>query len=238
MKTLHQNSEGLAKGLLPYIETALPNSTCRPWNRYEFQETEWLLSPVREWPLCRVCKYYTDMVRGEDPMDGELCAGIYVEKGFTGDAAKMNKANECMDASWGWHTVLTDIRSGKIADVLTALPAECRDGTEIAISGGYDGPTYGTYRLRLRFSDDGAPFTVHAEEPVPHLAAIGSVTSWETFAKVMDTLAVDDWLWVDMYIHIRLSLASRTGVSEGEVWTDQELWNHFLQPLEPWVSQR
>jgi len=46
--TKHTSSENFAKGILPHIQTAFPSTTCRPWNRFESQETEWLLSPVRE----------------------------------------------------------------------------------------------------------------------------------------------------------------------------------------------
>lgn len=120
--TQHQNSEGLAKGLLPYIQTALSGATCRPWNRFESQETEWLLSPVREWPLVRPCKYYTAMTRTEDPTESRLVAGIYVEKGRTGDAAKMSKANERMDSRWGWHNVVTGFRSLKFPTCWVPFP--------------------------------------------------------------------------------------------------------------------
>ena len=234
--TLHQNSEGLAKGLLPYIQTALPSTTCRPWNRFDSQETEWLLSPVREWPLVRPCKYYTAMSRAEDPTESQLVGGIYVEKGRTGDAAKMSKGNECMDARWGWHAVVKGFHSHEIPEVLEALPDECRGQVEVQVSGGYPEDTFGTYRVRVHAPDGSAPFTVDAEAPVPHLAAVGRVTSWDEFAASLEALSTDDWLWVDMYIRIRLLPTPRVGEPRANVWTDQQLWNEFLESFLPWVT--
>ena len=235
--TPHQNSEGLAKGLLPYIQTALPSSTCRPWNRYEFQETEWLLSPVHEFPLYRACKYYTDMLRDEDPTKSELVAGIYVEKGFTGDAAKMNKSNECMDSKWGWHKVVQSICSGEIPAILNDFIGKHLAPIDVLVSGGYDSNTYGSYRLRLLASEDGAQFDVQTEQSTSLLAAFESVTSWTELVTTLETIMNDDWLWVDMYIRVHLSLKPRIGTVSKAVWTDQQLWSEFMEPFLPCVTR-
>ena len=237
MMTQHQNSEGLAKGLLPYIETALPTATCRPYNRFESQETEWLLSPVRgEVPLYRPSKYYTVMNRADDPTDSQLLAGLYVEKGFTGDAAKMGKVNERMDASWGWHDVMKGFCSGKLSAVLEAMPSALRQQTEIQVSGGYPEDTYGSYQIHRPERGKGSPLTVDIETPVPHLAVIGSVSSWDDLAAALTTITANDWLWIDLYIYVRLGVAPRTAKAGKTMLTDQQLWNGFLEPLLPWIT--
>lgn len=234
--TVHQNSDGFAKGLLPFVQTVCPTATCRPWNRFEQAETAWLLSPVREWPIYRPTKYYTVMRRAAEPSDSRLLAGIYTEKGYTGDAAKMGKADERMDAGWGWHKVLKGLHSGELPAVFAAMPVAVREQLEIDIGGGYPGDTYGTYRVHMDDGVGNGRLRVDVVKPVPKLAVIAGVESWQKLAAALTAVAAENWLWIDLYIHVRLGLASRTGGADETLLADQQIWGDVLRPMLPWIT--
>lgn len=231
--TYSDSSEYLAKNLLHYMQEDVPNATCRPWNRFEANETEWLISPVREWPLYRPSKYFATRVKPCDAHDDPAFAtGLYVEKGFSGDACTVKQANECMTANWGWHAVIAGLRSGELADVLQDLGAPCRHNTTIVISGGYEGPAYGEYRITIR-SDCLQVTVVTPSDP---LAPLARVHSWRELAQALDTMTDDGWLWVDLYIQLRLEEAAHTCVKNA--WGDNQVWSDFLKPLFPWISEK
>jgi hypothetical protein len=240
MKTImtsHQNSDGFAKGLLPFVLTARKSTSCRPWNPWNAPETEWLLSPVREWPAYRPSKYFTEMDRAEEPVDSRLHVGIYAEKGYDGEARKAYPENQLMDASWGWHRVLDGFRLGAIPGILAGMPPMCRAQTMIRFGGGYGGPVDGDYTITINEGSE-TLLTTTVEDPCKEMAALAAVGSWKELVTALDTLASDGWLWVNFYVYLRLGLAPRDRKPDDEVWTDQQVWSRFLEPLLPWISEK
>jgi hypothetical protein len=237
LMTSHQNSEGLAKGLLPFVRTARPLTSCLPWNRFDPQVTEWLLSPVKEWPSNRPSKYYTYMTQGDNPADSRLQAGLYVEKGFGHDARMIYVGNQIMDDRWGWHHVLDGFRSGAIPGILAGLPPAAQAQTVIRLFGGYEGAEWGDYLITLGTSGE-ADITVSAEQPCREMAALASVKSWKDLPTALDTLTSDQWLWVNCYVYVNLGLLPHAKAPDDKVWTDAQVWNRFLEPLLPWISEK
>ena len=235
--TKHQNSEGFAKGLLPFFLAARPSASCFPWNPWNAPETEWLLTPVKGNPAYRPSKYFTEMDRADEPADSRLHAGIYVEKGYDGDARKVFPRNQLMDATWGWHHVLDGVRSGTIPSVLSGMPPACQAQTVINLYGGYDGAEYGNYLITLTDSNGGALLT-SVDQPCKEMAPLATVQSWPDLAAALDRMTKDGWLWMNFYIYLQLGLAPREGAPVGEIWSDQHVWSRFLEPLLPWISEK
>ena len=237
--TKHQNSEQFAKGLFHYILTARPSTYCRPYNPWEMPEAEWILSPVKEYPAYRPSKYYTEMVYAKPPEDGRLNAGIYVEKGFTGDAKGGNPNTQQMDASWGWHHVLDGIRSGDIPNILAGMPRACRPQIHMRLFGGYEVETHegGDYIISLKKGNE-VELVTTVVEPCKEMAVLATVKSWKDLAVALDELTANGWLWVNFYIYLQFGLAQREGTPGGEEWTDQQVWNQFLEPLLPWITKK
>lgn len=238
--TPHQNSESLAKGLLPQIETALPNLSCRPWDRFKWSETEWLLSPVKEFPLYRPCKYFTMMKKAEDPAESRLLAGIYVEKGFESVARTIFPPNQIMDKSWGWNGVLNGCREGAIPAVIGKFPSQCLSQTFLKVFGGYEhpegkeeSPPGGDYFITLN-GDNTLSTTV--KKAFKEMSPLETVKSWKDLSAALDVLTRDGWLWVNFYLYLSMPIAPRVGKPEGEVWTDDLVWMRFLKPFLPWIT--
>ncbi len=240
--TPHQNSQSLANGLLPQMETVLPRLASRPWNRYEWLDTEWLISPVKEFPLYRPCKYFTMMDKVEDPAESRLRAGLYVEKGYGDVARALHPEKQIMEDDWGWPRFLEGFKSGAIPSVLNGLSGPCKAQIELNLFGGYDDSegrlveeTFGDYTFTLKGNDS---LAVDVEAKSKETASLADVKDWKHLVAALDTLTRDDYLWLNFYLGLSMPIAPRVGTPKGEVWTDDIVWTRFLKPFLPWITMK
>jgi len=207
---------------------------------------EWLIIPSRvDWPAYRPAKYITDLISADDPKDNVLLVGYYVEKGYTGDAARAAvKANCVMESDWAWHDMLDGFRSGGMANAIESLPEQCLSQLQIRISAGLCGYDYkkewADYRLSV--SRGKANFAVEEKNRSKAAAVtnkLAEVETWGDLTELLDRFNEEDWLWVNLYINLRLHFAGRSEKCPAGLatWTDLDIWDRYLKAFLPWVRE-
>jgi len=246
--TSYRSPQEVCKAIGAIAQQRFQKLSPRPWNRYEPDESSWWLVPSGDLPAYRYGKFYFDWA-GSDR--SALLCGLYMEKGIGEEAAQAYLSPKgrryIMDSGWSWFTLLRDLQHG-IRNVVEALGQSLPFPIEFRIDGGYvsDPESFDRYASDLPWD----VYTLHwlhsrgvfelaeAKREAKLLDQLGGVTNFAQLFEVLDSLSQNPWLWLDVFICIRLQIAvKRSSETEtSDLWQAGTMWDRFLSHLIPWVT--
>lgn len=211
--------------------------TARPYNRFDPVDTIWWLVPDTDWPAYRYGKAVLSPY-----LDGgaAILAGLHVEKGYHEVAAAfrpdLHKRGMILSKTWAWHTkFLPSLDDGLLAGAAQAVAAALHTPVllSVVVSSLPDDAGDADWSMRFEQPDD--------EDCRPH--ELGSVlyqmegsqlrkldehcikaktAFFARCASLADLSAVLGhadvrWMWVDIYLGIRLSLARAAASNDNTI---------------------
>lgn len=242
----------------PYCQFQTPREACyglmsgelvaRPWDIGHPDTTAWWLVPSTEWPAYRYGKYHFDW--GSHHGSTLLC-GLYVEKGLGPEVRSLYPSakggRSIMGPNWTWFQFLRDLHDHRIERMIDIVARQLSSPIEFRIDGSYvtDPGSYEADTIRprpdvylLRWQKDAREFElVEARRGANLLDELAAVKNFDELSSALSTFGNNPWLWVDVFIALRLRIARSNAVlrEADELWNVGAIWERFFRHLLPWI---
>jgi len=219
--------------------------SCRPWNRFEPENTRWWLVPSTDWPAYHHGKLSFDPTEEKGNV---LYCGFAVEKGFDLVVREVypstGRRNLIMGDSWSWHRFMTDLTGGVVSDAVREVARRTGQSLRLEFRAGYasdpdEFDPEAPLSTRIVFAISGTELAFIGSEgegwrfePVVSCAALADLG--RCIQAMDDSL---DWIWIDLCFGILVGRWKPDGpVVEGcELWSSTDLWEKALMPWQPWL---
>jgi hypothetical protein len=233
--------------LAEFAQNDLGKMARRAWNRFEPTWSPWWLVPSPKQPHHEHGKYYFDW---GNPERTELLAGFYTEKGLDPAVAIVYPSKKgkqlIMTPKWNWHHFAEGVASESLKIAMEKVAAEHSIMPELHISGGYvqDPSFYNPYEKKLE--NDCYMFSWNpledqfslktAKRPAMVLKALNHVKKYADLIRVLEEYNQDQFLWLDVFVCFRLTVATDPIQEDGTLWSEEEIWQKALHSFSPWIT--
>ena len=216
----------------------------RPFDHYRPTETQWYIVPSAELPFFKFGKFYFEWADGGKA----IRTGVICTKGLAPELAvvypsKKGRRLIMEDDLWAFKKWAAIFVQGGLSEIAGKIKQSLPDaGLKIRFKGSYvDDPgifdpyteekkAFDEYELAVNPADD--VFKVsRAVRQAMNLKVLNQVRNEKTFARAVEEICKDSFLWCDIFIGIELDIAD----GDDNVLAPENLVSKLLTPLSVFV---
>ena len=235
------NSMITAQSVAKILSSDKKHFSPRPWNRLEpnADDSLWWVVPGTKWPAYKYGKFVFQNVQGT------IQCGLHIEKGFGTSASlaytALNKKGLVTDRDWMWNEFVADLESGKVSEILSEFEQLYGGEITFTVSSGLAGdPTdYDPYAPKADNNEfiikDGTLSLSQSGLVNGTIEPLLRITELSQIAKILPSLQVLDWVWIDIYITVAFRKAE-VNMDEDAMIIDGYRLCDILRPLKRWLG--
>ncbi|MEO0129758.1 MAG: hypothetical protein ABIL02_05930 [candidate division WOR-3 bacterium] len=216
----------------------------RPYNYREPESTDWWLVPATDWPAYKYGKFFFDWGSSDS-----LLIGLYIEKGLDPEVSVAYPSTKgqrfIMQSDWMWHQFLRDCRTERVESLVKFIAQELTFPVEFRIDGGFvDDPSFfdpytmlKSDKFLLHWNKEQNAFNlVESRIEAKLLIELANVKTFDDLSKFLEKMNDNKWLWLDVFIAMRLRNKNLESIPENEreLWNEQMIWDRWLNHFLPW----
>jgi hypothetical protein len=253
IQSIFPDSRSAALAIEKYINCLRPSPNKYHLRAYDFHHpdtSEWWFIPGDEWPAYRFSKLFVNQINVAPSEEKDwLCSGLYIEKGYGGEAAKLYpvKHSQILQRNWYWFRFIEHARNDDLdisqRDILKrcgcpayisldAIPMEAHeeiDNREPEIDRKLP---HDKLLIEVKLHNDQLSFSI-IQPGSEILSGLKGVSSIKDLAEFLEVRSNDlDFFWIDLLFGVHI----KRGDLPSGGWGAPEIWRNTMEPWQPWVG--